>query len=62
MSESVVSQTMFSLRTPLWPHQQAAYDFAAAKDGAMLAMEMGTGKTLTALALIASHKAKRTLI
>jgi SNF2 family DNA or RNA helicase len=54
--------TMIKITSNLWPHQQAAFDFAATRHGAMLAMEMGTGKTLTALALIARHKAKRTLI
>lgn len=48
--------------TTLWPHQQAAVNFAADKPGAMLAMEMGTGKTLTALALLELWQARRVLI
>ena len=48
--------------TTLWPHQQAAVNFAADKPGVMLAMEMGTGKTLTALALLELWQARRVLI
>lgn len=40
----------------LWPHQQAAVEFVvrqwATQPGALLDMEMGTGKTLTTLALL----------
>ena len=32
--------------TKLWEHQQRALDFIQGKPGAMLAMEMGTGKDL----------------
>ncbi|MBO4317553.1 MAG: DEAD/DEAH box helicase [Mailhella sp.] len=42
------------LLTDAWPHQKQAYAFASARRGAMLAMGMGTGKSLTAVAL-ASH-------
>lgn len=54
------------MRTNLtpWPHQQAAYDFVASRDypGAMLAMDMGTGKTKVAVDLIQNSAARRILI
>ena len=36
---------------PLWSHQIAALEFARRREGVMLAMEMGTGKTRTAIEL-----------
>ena len=48
--------------TTLWPHQQQAADFATYKPGTLLAMEMGTGKTLTDLHLLDLWQAKRVLI
>lgn len=36
----------------LWPHQIAAVEFAADRPGTMLAMQMGTGKTLCAIHLM----------
>lgn len=51
-----------TLRTDLWAHQRAAVDFAAGKPGAMLALEMGLGKTLTTLAIAERVRAKRILI
>ncbi len=48
--------------TPLWKHQQRAVDFARSKPGSMLAMEMGTGKSLCAVHLTALWEATRILI
>lgn len=48
------------IRTQAWPHQRAAFAFAHPKKGAMLAMGMGTGKTLTTISLL--HDARRVLI
>ena len=53
---------MSSLKTTLWEHQQRAVDFAKDKTGAMLAMDMGTGKSLTTLALIDRWEPERILI
>lgn len=41
------------LTTNLWSHQQAGLDYLRANPGALLAYDMGTGKTLTTLARIA---------
>ena len=49
-------------RTRLWQHQQEALDFISGKPGAMLAMEMGCGKTLTAIEEILRTGAKRILV
>ena len=48
--------------TTPWPHQQAALEFIKNKKGAMLAMEMGTGKSYTAIEHIRDTGSKRTLI
>ena len=48
--------------TELWPHQRAAVDFIAPLGRGMLAMDMGTGKTLAALALLEEWGCKRVLI
>lgn len=48
--------------TQLWQHQQDALDFIAGKPGAMLAMEMGCGKTLAAIEHIRRTAAKRILV
>ena len=48
--------------TPLWEHQQRAVDFARDKPGSMLAMEMGTGKSLCAVHLTALWEAQRIFI
>lgn len=50
------------LVTPLWNHQQEAVEFAYHKPGAMLAMDMGTGKSLTSIALIVARKHMATLL
>lgn len=48
--------------TPLWEHQRRAVEFARSKSGSMLAMEMGTGKSLCAVHLTALWEAQRILI
>ncbi len=55
------------LKTQPWRHQIQAYEFAVERltrgsGAAMLALEMGTGKTLVSLMLLAGLKAMRTLI
>lgn len=56
----------YAVKTPLWPHQRAARDFALngtpATGCALLAMEMRTGKTLTTLALMAERQVARALV
>ena len=39
-------------RTDAWTHQRRGYAFAAPRSGAMLAMDMGTGKSRTAIGLV----------
>ena len=51
-----------ALLTQPWLHQADAITFAADKPGTLLAMEMGTGKTLCALALLELWQARRVLI
>ena len=46
----------------LWPHQVRALQFLADKPAAMLAMEMGTGKTRVALEFLTAHQCRRALI
>lgn len=50
------------LKTKLWLHQLRAYNYAMMSSGVLLAMGMGTGKTLTTLALIDGRKAKTALV
>ncbi|MBI3697416.1 MAG: DEAD/DEAH box helicase [Acidobacteria bacterium] len=55
------------LKTKPWRHQIEAYQFAIERltrgsGAAMLALEMGTGKTLVSLMVLAGLKAMRTLI
>ena len=47
---------------PLWRHQQDALDFIADKPGAMLALDMGCGKTLTAIEHIRRTRARLILV
>lgn len=47
---------------PLWPHQERALEFLRDKPGAMLAMEMGTGKTRIAIEHLERLDARRTLV
>ncbi len=49
-------------RLPLWAHQQDAYQFAAPRAGAMLALRMGEGKSACAIALVADWRCESTLI
>ena len=48
--------------TPLWTHQAQALDFIGDKSGALLAMDMGTGKSFCAIEHIHRVQAKRILI
>ena len=47
---------------PPWAHQRQAYHFARGKQAAMLAMDMGTGKTRVAIDLIQNDDDRRVLI
>jgi SNF2 family DNA or RNA helicase len=49
-------------RLPLWRHQVAAYEHLYPLAGGMLALDMGTGKTATAIALLTAWQARRVLI
>lgn len=51
-----------SLKTRPWRHQLAAYHFAKGLPATMLAMGMGSGKSLVVVALAANQQWKRTLI
>ena len=42
-----------AIKSTMWPHQRQGYHFARNLDACMLCMDMGTGKTLTALAVLA---------
>lgn len=50
------------LRTALWRHQRAAVDFAVNKPATLLALGLGAGKSLAAIALLNAWDARRTLI
>lgn len=50
------------LKTALWSHQAAAVAFARDRRGAMLAMDLGTGKSLAAIALMHEWSARRVLV
>jgi hypothetical protein len=49
-------------KTPLWKHQYDCYQFCYNLTGAMIAMDMGVGKTKCAIDLICNHKARRVLV
>lgn len=51
-----------NLRTNLWRHQQAGYDAAVDQVATLLAMGLGTGKSLATIALLDAWDAQRTLI
>lgn len=53
---------MAALTTPLWEHQCKGVQFALERPASLLNMEMGTGKTLTALAWIVARNFGRVLI
>ena len=46
----------------LWAHQVEAVDHAVGRPAAMLAMDMGTGKTLSTIAILSERQWQRTLI
>jgi SNF2 family DNA or RNA helicase len=48
--------------TTAWNHQRQAYHFALGQPAAMLAMDMGTGKSLTAIGLMEGWQASTVLI
>tara|TARA_Y100000310_G_scaffold279163_1_gene298137 strand:- start:3436 stop:4857 length:1422 start_codon:yes stop_codon:yes gene_type:complete len=48
--------------TELWPHQRQAIAFAYERSFAQLALDMGTGKTLSAITLARKWQAKRILV
>lgn len=50
------------LKTTAWTHQRQGYHFAKDLPGAILAMDMGTGKTLTSLGLLLNRPHNQTLI
>ena len=54
--------TQTRLRPPAWPHQTEALDFIRDKRGAMLAIDMGAGKTRIAIDLIEDLGCKTVLI
>jgi len=54
--------TATAQKTSLWPHQQAAADFLEPLGCGMLALDMGTGKTRTALELLDRWQCRRVLI
>ena len=45
-----------------WEHQVQAFEFSKDKNGVMLAMDMGTGKSFVTVALCKEHKARKILI
>ncbi len=51
-----------NLKTEPWAHQKEGLDFIRPRPGAMLAMKMGTGKSLCAVALMAESERQRTLV
>ena len=51
-----------ALATAPWPHQRVVHDFAARRGGSVLAVTMGGGKSLSAIALLVSWKAELTLV
>lgn len=53
---------MMKASPPAWEHQTRAGEFLQDKEGAMLAMEMGTGKTRCAIDFMESIGARLTLI
>ena len=48
--------------TAPWPHQTEALDFISSKAGAMLAMDMGTGKSRVVVDLVAKKGYRRVLV
>ena len=54
--------TVPGLSTPLRPYQQCSVDRTLSEGNTMLALDMGTGKSLTALAVVLRRQCKRILI
>lgn len=52
----------FPTVTSPWDHQRRAFDFMKEKSGGLLAMDMGTGKSMTAVALALHWGCKKILI
>lgn len=50
------------LKTDAWLHQRQAFAFAREQDACLLAMEMGTGKSLVTVGLVVNQDAQRSLI
>ena len=48
--------------TTAWTHQRQAFHFAAGQPAAMLAMDMGTGKSLTAIGLMEGWQASTAIV
>ena len=55
-------QAIYSMAKKPWKHQVEAFEFAKDKNSVMLAMDMGTGKSFTTVALCKEHEAKKVLI
>lgn len=53
---------LMTFKTTPWRHQQRAMAFALKKPAAMLALEMGCGKTLTTICLLQAWQARMNLI
>jgi len=51
-----------SMRHKPWAHQRESFEFAKGKQGAMLALDMGCGKSFVTVALCKEHRAKKILI
>jgi SNF2 family DNA or RNA helicase len=49
-------------KTPLWKHQYDCYQFCYNLTGAMIAMDMGVGKSKVAVDLICNHHSRRVLV
>ena len=62
VGEMLLQFNPFDTTTMPWNHQVCAHSFIHGKAGALLAMEMGTGKTLVAIQRILDLKPKRTLV
>lgn len=55
-------ETVMRVKTPPWQHQRQAFDFVVKRRAAMLAMDMGCGKSLVVVSVIASRNHQRTII
>lgn len=52
----------FQVTTELWPHQKDAVAFSNGKEGFMLALEMGCGKSVTAIKIAHDRNCHRVLV